>query len=100
MSRACRAQSQNLLVAADHTVKVADFGLARECLHTDAMTRVGSVQWAAPEVLLGQGYSHKCDLWSFGAPAARPAPRPLPTAPPRTRHRTRLPLQVWCAGSC
>ena len=30
------------------------------------MTRVGSVQWAAPEVLLGQSYSHKCDLWSFG----------------------------------
>ena len=22
--------------------------------------------WAAPEVLLGHGYSHKCDLWSFG----------------------------------
>ena len=30
------------------------------------MTRVGSVQWAAPEVLLGKPYSHKCDLWSFG----------------------------------
>jgi len=30
------------------------------------MTRVGSVQWAAPEVLLGQAYSNKCDLWSFG----------------------------------
>jgi len=30
------------------------------------MTRVGSVQWAAPEVLLGQSYSHKCDLWSYG----------------------------------
>ena len=24
------------------------------------------VQWAAPEVLLGQGYSHTCDVWSFG----------------------------------
>lgn len=59
-------KSQNLLVAADFTVKVADFGLARECSTTDAMTRVGSVQWAAPEVLLGQGYSGKCDLWSFG----------------------------------
>ena len=59
-------KSQNLLVAPDLSVRVADFGLSRECLHAGAMTRVGSVQWAAPEVLLGQAYSHKCDLWSFG----------------------------------
>jgi len=59
-------KSQNLLVAPDFTVQVADFGLSRECLHSAAMTRVGSVQWAAPEVLLGHSYSHKCDLWSFG----------------------------------
>ena len=37
--------------------QVADFGLARECLRTDAMSRVGSVQWAAPEVRLDQTYS-------------------------------------------
>ena len=59
-------KSQNLLVAADGSVQVADFGLSRECLRTAAMTRVGSVQWAAPEVLLGHGYSQKCDVWSFG----------------------------------
>ncbi len=59
-------KSQNLLVGADYTVKVGDFGLARECLRTQNMTRVGSVQWAAVEVLLGTTYSHKCDLWSFG----------------------------------
>ena len=47
-------------------VQVADFGLSRECVRTAAMTRVGSVQWAAPEVLLGHGYSEKCDVWSFG----------------------------------
>ena len=50
-------KSQNLLVAPDFSVQVADFGLSRECLHQAAMTRVGSVQWAAPEVLLGQSYS-------------------------------------------
>jgi len=59
-------KSQNLLVGNDFSVKVADFGLSRECLQPGAMTRVGSVQWAAPEVLLGKTYSHKCDLWSFG----------------------------------
>ena len=59
-------KSQNLLVGADFTVMVADFGLSRECLQPGAMTRVGSVQWAAPEVLLGKSYSVKADLWSFG----------------------------------
>lgn len=57
-------KSQNLLITHDWSVKVADFGLAREYQRqTATMSRVGSVQWAAPEVLLGGDYSHKCDLW-------------------------------------
>ena len=61
-------KSQNLLVTADGSVQVADFGLSRECHGSGpaAMTRVGSVQWVAPEVLLGHGYSRTCDVWSFG----------------------------------
>jgi serine/threonine protein kinase len=39
------------------------------------MSRVGSVQWAAPEVLLGGEYSHKCDLWCAMA-ASSHGPRP------------------------
>ena len=57
---------QNLLLGSGMELKVADFGLSRECFATAAMTRVGSVQWAAPEVLLGKKYSHKCDLWALG----------------------------------
>ena len=45
---------------------MADFGLSREMNHTHAMTRVGTLQWVAPEVLLGERYSHKCDMYSFG----------------------------------
>jgi len=59
-------KSSNLLLDAQYGVKVADFGLSREYLQTNAMTRVGTLQWVAPEVLLGECYSHKCDLWSFG----------------------------------
>ena len=53
----------------DLSVRVCDFGLSREFWHTHAMSRVGTLQWAAPEVLLGQPYSHKCDAWSFGVVA-------------------------------
>ena len=30
------------------------------------MSTVGTAQYAAPEVLLGGAYSHKCDVWSYG----------------------------------
>ena len=59
-------KSLNLLLAMNFAVKLADFGLSREMWKTDPMSRVGTVQYIAPEVLLGQPYSHKCDVWSFG----------------------------------
>lgn len=54
-------KSANLLLAADGTAKVAEFGLSREVFDPAAMSRVGSVQWAAPEVLLGLEYDTSCD---------------------------------------
>lgn len=64
---------QNLLLSAkledpDCTLKVADFGFARalgpEIL---AETLCGSPLYMAPEILLGQRYDAKADLWSCGA---------------------------------
>jgi len=51
----------------DFHIYVADFGLSR-FFSDDAMmiSRVGSVEYAAPEILLGQPYSKACDLWSIG----------------------------------
>ena len=40
--------------------------MSREVFDPAAMTRVGSVQWAAPEVLLGLEYDASCDQWGFG----------------------------------
>ena len=49
------------------TLQVCDFGLSRGAAFLTAkMTRVGSVQWAAPEVLLGVAYGQRADVWSFG----------------------------------
>lgn len=60
-------KSDNLLLDSEHTsLKICDFGLSREAFVTAKMTRVGTVQWAAPEVLLGIAYSHQADVWSFG----------------------------------
>ncbi|EXB93906.1 Serine/threonine-protein kinase HT1 [Morus notabilis] len=66
---------ENLLMTADHkTVKLADFGLAREESLTEMMTaETGTYRWMAPElystVTLRQGekkhYNHKVDAYSF-----------------------------------
>ncbi|RZB59938.1 Serine/threonine-protein kinase STY13 isoform B [Glycine soja] len=65
----------NLILTEDHkTVKLADFGLAREESLTEMMTaETGTYRWMAPElystVTLRQGekkhYNHKVDAYSF-----------------------------------
>ncbi|CAM8971535.1 hypothetical protein QQ045_029269 [Rhodiola kirilowii] len=66
----------NLLLTADHkSIKLADFGLAREESVTEMMTaETGTYRWMAPElystVTLRQGekkhYNNKVDVYSFG----------------------------------
>ncbi|XP_022982555.1 serine/threonine-protein kinase HT1-like [Cucurbita maxima] len=66
---------ENLILSADHkTVKLADFGLAREESVTEMMTaETGTYRWMAPElystVTLKHGdkkhYNHKVDVYSF-----------------------------------
>ncbi|XP_047177104.1 serine/threonine-protein kinase STY13-like [Vigna umbellata] len=67
--------SDNLILTEDHkTVKLADFGLAREESLAEMMTaETGTYRWMAPElystVTLRQGekkhYNHKVDVYSF-----------------------------------
>lgn len=59
-------KSDNLLVSADWTVKVADFGLTRFMSTGKAMTQVGTPMWMAPEVICGSQYSEKADVYAFG----------------------------------
>ncbi|CAN1321806.1 Serine/threonine-protein kinase STY13 [Linum perenne] len=58
---------ENLLLTADHrTIKLADFGLAREESLTEMMTaETGTYRWMAPEVLKKKHYNHKVDAYSF-----------------------------------
>ncbi|BFZ64496.1 Serine/threonine protein kinase [Saitoella coloradoensis] len=63
-----------------YTIKVADFGLAREIKATPPYTTYVSTRWyRAPEVLLrAPTYSAPVDIWAFGAMAVELATlRPL-----------------------
>jgi tRNA A-37 threonylcarbamoyl transferase component Bud32 len=59
-------KSHNVLLDEDWNCKVADFGMSRVKNLTEKMTRVGTPQWMAPEVLRQERYSEKADVWSFG----------------------------------
>jgi p21-activated kinase 1 len=61
-------KSDNLLVGEKGEVKIADFGFCAE-ISTNAAKRrsvVGTPYWMAPEVIRGQAYDFKCDVWSLG----------------------------------
>ncbi|TRY93364.1 hypothetical protein DNTS_032858 [Danionella cerebrum] len=48
------------------TLKVTDFGLAREWHRTTKMSAAGTYAWMAPEVIRSSTFSKGSDVWSFG----------------------------------
>ncbi len=61
---------QNLLVRADDTVKIADFGIARPLdgtQLTQAGTVLGTAAYLAPEQALGERVTGAADIYSLGA---------------------------------
>ncbi|KAL3526429.1 hypothetical protein ACH5RR_011085 [Cinchona calisaya] len=61
-------KTENMLLDKTRTVKIADFGVARvEALNPNDMTgETGTLGYMAPEVLNGNPYNRKCDVYSFG----------------------------------
>lgn len=58
----------NIFLTLDGTIKVGDLGLSRELSeHTlQAHSKVGTPLYMSPEVLRGDGYEFKSDIWSLG----------------------------------
>ncbi|XP_029426926.1 LOW QUALITY PROTEIN: mitogen-activated protein kinase kinase kinase 10 [Rhinatrema bivittatum] len=48
------------------TLKITDFGLAREWHKTTKMSAAGTYAWMAPEVIKLSLFSKSSDIWSFG----------------------------------
>uniref|UniRef100_A0A7N0TMT3 Protein kinase domain-containing protein n=1 Tax=Kalanchoe fedtschenkoi TaxID=63787 RepID=A0A7N0TMT3_KALFE len=61
-------KTENMLLNAQRTLKIADFGVARvEAQNPRDMTgSTGTFGYMAPEVLDGKPYNRKCDVYSFG----------------------------------
>ncbi|XP_023556625.1 mitogen-activated protein kinase kinase kinase 21, partial [Octodon degus] len=48
------------------TLKITDFGLAREWHRTTKMSAAGTYAWMAPEVIRSSLFSKGSDIWSYG----------------------------------
>ncbi|KAL1425638.1 hypothetical protein MTO96_019059 [Rhipicephalus appendiculatus] len=48
------------------TLKITDFGLARQVTGTTRMSTAGTYAWMAPEVIKASTFSRASDVWSYG----------------------------------
>ena len=54
-------------VDSQYNVKVADFGLSKATQENSLNTKVGSLNWCPPEILLKRApYTKKSDVYSYG----------------------------------
>lgn len=59
-------KSKNILLNQALDAKLTDFGVSRERVVGPMTADVGSSLWMAPEVMVGQPYDEKADMFSFG----------------------------------
>ncbi|KAG2980891.1 hypothetical protein PC118_g10920 [Phytophthora cactorum] len=59
-------KSSNILLNEAMDAKVTDFGISRERIDATMTAGVGTSLWMAPEVMLGERYDDKADMFSFG----------------------------------
>ncbi|KAL5715285.1 mitogen-activated protein kinase kinase kinase [Ranunculus cassubicifolius] len=70
----------NILVDANGSVKLADFGLAKATKLNDVKSCKGTAFWMAPEVVnrKGSGYGLAADIWSLGCTVLEMLTRQIP----------------------
>ncbi|XP_048148341.1 serine/threonine-protein kinase PAK 3-like [Corvus hawaiiensis] len=73
-------KSCNILLRTDGSVKLADFGLSAQLTaeQNQRSSVVGTSWWMAPEVVTGQPYGPKVDIWSLGMVGIEMVEREVP----------------------
>lgn len=62
-------KASNILLGEDGSVVLGDFGVSSTIKKEGHNTWVGSLCWMAPEIVKGEDYDHKIDIWSIGITA-------------------------------
>jgi len=59
-------KSENLLLDDTDKTKICDFGFARKSIKRAHMTMCGTDEFMAPEIIVGNEYDQKADVFSYG----------------------------------
>ncbi|RLN89990.1 hypothetical protein BBJ28_00002387 [Nothophytophthora sp. Chile5] len=59
-------KSKSILLNAELDAKLTDFGVSRERVDRTMTAAVGTSLWMAPEIMMGERYDDKADIFSFG----------------------------------
>ncbi|KAE9036419.1 hypothetical protein PR003_g7127 [Phytophthora rubi] len=97
-------KSRNILLNRAMEAKLTDFGISREKLDEKMTAGVGTSLWVAPEVLMGNFYDEKADIFSFGVVLSELDTHLLPysnamTSPGSSQTEGALMLQNVVSGS-
>ncbi|KAK1933914.1 Serine/threonine-protein kinase TNNI3K [Phytophthora citrophthora] len=73
-------KSKNILLNEALGAKLTDFGVSRERVDRAMTADVGTSLWMAPEVMIGNAYDEKADIFSFGVVLSELSTHTLPYA--------------------
>ena len=58
---------ENIFISKEHKIKIGDFGISKQLIGTKhAKTTAGTINYMAPEILNGEKYDNKVDIWALG----------------------------------
>ncbi|RLN68606.1 hypothetical protein BBJ29_001497 [Phytophthora kernoviae] len=71
-------KSKNILLSQELDAKLTDFGISRERIDRTMTAGVGTSLWMSPEVMLGESYDEKADIFSLGIVLAELSTHAMP----------------------
>ena len=59
---------ENIFIDKNNDIKIGDFGISRQLSNTKKYSKssIGTLNYMAPEVVKGEDYNTKVDIWDFG----------------------------------
>ncbi|EEY58351.1 protein kinase [Phytophthora infestans T30-4] len=97
-------KSRNILLNQSREAKLTDFCISNERIDRTMTAGVGTSLWMAPEVMLGEKYDVKADVFSFGVVLSELDVHTLPYAQTKQRSESsrvgRVGVCLCCSGPC